>query len=128
MTSAARLPSRGIRLASTSGLAPADPRDTLPPGAQDGQGVIVPNWSRMNFSMPPGGVITLIADQESQSVFQATSDTLPVWSPPYPSGSAYLSYDEILALPSADPFFGELFQALDAKLAAQTAAPAESPP
>jgi len=87
--------------------------------AQEGTIAIIPWWTQMRFSYPNGQPISLNADQHSQTVSQTAADPLPVWSPPYYVGSVYMTQDELLALPSCDPFFGELFAALDAKLAAQ---------
>jgi hypothetical protein len=95
---------------------------------ETGQIAIIPWWTQMRFTYPNLGAITLNADQHSQTVTQTSNDPMPVWSPPYYVGSVFMTQDEIIALPSADAFFGELFTALDAKLALQMNPPPPPPP
>jgi hypothetical protein len=101
----------------------------FPDGTATEQGTIaiIPWWTQMRFSYPNGQPITLNADQHSQTVTQTETQSMPVWSPPYYVGSVFMTEEEILMLPSADPFFGELFAALDAKLAAQMNPPPPPP-
>lgn len=82
----------------------------------------------MRFNYPYGEAITCNADQQAKTVTQGTGDPNPVWSPAYYVGSVFLTQDDILSCPSADPFFGELFQLMDAKLAAQNQPPAPPVP
>ena len=101
----------------------AVPHDTIPPGGEAGTSVVVPQWTKNTFTLDSNGMISGILEQTSQVVFQSDSSSLPVWYPPYPSGNIYLTFDEIIALPSADPFFGELWALANQKLA-ESQAPA----
>lgn len=103
---------------------PIDPK-VFPEGqtTKPGTIAIIPWWTLMSFTYPNQRPIALSAEQFSQTVTQTEDDPMPVWSPPYYVGTVNMTEEEILLLPSADAFFGELFQALDAKLAAQTAPP-----
>jgi len=85
-----------------------------------GKGQQIAQWTTMTFEQPFNVGITVVMQQSQVTVFTPEGGA-PQWSAPYPSGSVSLSFEQILALPSADAFFGELFQAADQVLLAQTA-------
>jgi len=92
-----------------------------------GTGQTISQWTTMLFQQPFNVGIVLQAKQSKVTVFTPEGG-LPQWSDPYPAGATDLSFEEILALPSADAFFGELFAALNSKLMAQGAEPSQPLP